>query len=509
MKRQTTQHFDTKVKKSKFIRDDISVSGSASSDETSDSGSQSDSFFVRDHDSELSSTLSMRVHPRAEREDFSQTSASLEQESEKTQATGSVEEETHVDPTPIFLTQLEQSTREKPVKAGAMWSARSKEYFLTFPQNGMDHKKLYSTILLNQAGKIKDLIVGKETHASGDPHLHVVLVFHQRVLLTAKVIESWFPHAHRKHGNYKVVRPGLRNLAFTYAYCGKEGVFEEFRKGKYEELRKLADSFLVKGDKAERAAQSKKEILEITKILGTCTPKNRHEVVRHVMDNFPGRQFMFMKRVQELSSYWAAENSRCEPQNKWLGLELNEEWINTASMDELLVAQKIIDWFNENIKDEARPIRKQQLYICGPPRSGKSTFAENLRKHLKVFAWPRRETFVDGWVDFAYDLVTFDEFNGGMCLHDLLALLDGSTYKIPQKGLAAVDKSHNIPMLMMSNKLAEVIYAKAFEGSPEISGTLSGPNGRLMEVVLPPGMRLDVAIKISMPPITMAQEIDY
>lgn len=58
------------------------------------------------------------------------------------------------------------------------------------------------------------------------------------------------------------------------------------------------------------------------------------------------------------------------------------------------------------------------------------------------------------------------------------------------KGRAAVDKVHNVPFLFVSNKTSNQVYHKYFEANPECAGTLGGEGGRLLEVVIPPGMKM-------------------
>lgn len=503
MKRTNTRVFSARKN---FIRDDISVSGSASADEASETGSLSSGFIVEDEGS-LSSLIihgAQRMDsedPQDFRSGGSSPSRSMtpqEEEDSGTEGGSDVHPPPRTSTSPTQLVGeavLTGATKEHQAKNGKTWSARSTRFFLTFPQNQTRKERLFQAIKDQYGDNLKDLIVGEEDHADGGRHLHAMFELKKQTKLSSSTILSWFPEVSRPKGTnggkFLTVKAGPRNLAFTYTYCGKEGDFIELNQGRHAETKKQAESFLATTDKVQRQKQAQAEKLEMTKMAMAATPATRESTIQAILEKYPMRQLNQFGQVKQLVDYWAQVNGKVKPTKKWEGMWVDPAWLAAVATPEMEeAANKIAGWFNTAIGNKERAIRSKQLYLIGPPGCGKTTFVEKLKQYLKTFAWPRKEAFSDGWENFVYDLVVMDEFSGGIQVNDLNALIDGSTVKIMYKGRAAVDKVHNVPFLFVSNKTSQQVYHKYFEANPECIGTLGGEGGRLLEVVIPPGMKM-------------------
>jgi len=503
MKRTKTTLFPARKN---FIRDDISVSGSASADETEESGSLSSGFIVEGEGGSSSSPILHGAQPMESEDpqDFrsggsSPSRSMTPQEEEDSGTEGGSDDHppprTSTSPTQLVgETTLAGATSEKAVKQGKTWSAQATRYFLTFSQNVTSKKWLFDKVKAHFKDNLKDLIVGHELHADGGDHLHIMFELKKRTRLTSAAIESWFPADFKPTTGgckYLTVKAGPRNLAFTYTYCGKEGDFIELNQGRHAETKKQAETYLATTDKVQRQEQARKEKLEMTRMAMAATPATREAVIQNILEKYPMRQLNQFSQVKQLVDYWAQVNGKVKPSKKWEGMWVDPAWLAAVATPEMEeAANKIAGWFNTAIGNPARAIRSKQLYLIGPPGCGKTTFVEKLKQYLKTFAWPRKEAFSDGWENFVYDLVVMDEFSGGIQVNDLNALIDGSTVKIMYKGRAAVDKVHNVPFLFVSNKTSNQVYHKYFEANPECTGTLGGEGGRLLEVVIPPGMKM-------------------
>jgi len=487
---------------------DAECSGSGHNDEGSMSEHESDRAFVTDDEASLCSSEEslikrdkvrrppMKIRrtdttQRTMEENFSSASSRSSSPTGRTQAVRTT--------SPAPVDRVASSTREAAQKDGGQWKAQGVGFFLTFPRNGSDKEGVFERIV-KQYGRenIRHLIIGHEKHQDGTDHLHLVIVFTRQVRVNHNIFMEWMDNDQRKSGDYKFLRPGPRNLAFTYTYCGKEDDYVELNQGTLEEQRKLAEQYSRSTDKKVLAAKSKADSLEMHRLARLSTYENEEEQVKIILDTFPHRAISNLSQIKALCNFYAHQYDS-ERLNRerlpWKGVAINKEWLRKHPFYDTNCVSKICHWLNNNINEKKRPIRTRQLYIVGRPGCGKTTFLKQLESRLKLFAWPRHETFVDGWCDFKYQVATIDEFGGGMPFHTLLHVLDGGTYSVPQKGKAAVMKRHNIPFIICSNKQADACYTEYLNKNPECLGTLSGPKGRLLEVRIEDGVNLADAIE--------------
>lgn len=96
---------------------------------------------------------------------------------------------------------------------------------------------------------------------------------------------------------------------------------------------------------------------------------------------------------------------------------------------------KLLEWVNVNVL-QPRAFRSPQLYLWGPPATGKTSFLRLLDTMLRIYYFPS-EAFYDHYNDDDYDLIVMDEFGP---THDLKPMqeynkwLDGQVMSIRKKG---------------------------------------------------------------------------
>jgi len=488
---------------------DAECSGSGHTDEGSMSEHESDRAFVTDDEASLCSSEESLIkrdkvrRPPMKIRRTDTTQRTMEENfssgsSRSSSPTGSTPVIIRTEPPP-HLVRLDQATREAAQKEGGQWKAFNTAFFLTFPRNNSDKTGVFERIV-KQYGRenIRHMIIGHEKHLDGSDHLHLLIVFIKQMRVNHNIFMEWMDNDQRKGGNYKLLRPGPRNLAYAYTYCGKEGDFIELNQGTIDEQRKLAEEYSRGNDRKENQLRSKADSLRIAFLCSQATQETEEQVVKDILKEFPHRAVSNLAHIRSLANFHA--NARMhddlDAQRKpWKGVAISKEWLRKHPFYDTNCVSKICHWLNNNINEKKRPIRTRQLFIVGRPGCGKSTFLTQLEERLKVFPWPRHETFVDGWRDHKYDVATVDEFGGGMPFHTLLHILDGGTYSVPQKGKAAVIKRHNIPFIICSNKQADHCYTEYLNKNPECLGTLSGPKGRLLEVRIEDGVNLADAIE--------------
>lgn len=91
-------------------------------------------------------------------------------------------------------------------------------FLLTYPQSGALTKQSVYNMLMSR-GVAKRLIVGQETHANGDPHIHALVEYERKKDVTTKYFDLGGKHPNistHKSGDY------LQSLINCWNYCQKE-----------------------------------------------------------------------------------------------------------------------------------------------------------------------------------------------------------------------------------------------------------------------------------------------
>jgi len=306
----------------------------------------------------------------------------------------------------------------KPSAKPRRFRQEAKNFILTFPQ--CDVKKEIAAERIEQ--KFKDLLKGyivcEEAHKDGTPHLHVYLVFHDRLRHSDP---NYFDFIGGKHGSYEVVK----SVRGSVEYVTKGGNY----------VAKGVDVDAIKKKKAPLSTSVAESILS-GKTLAEINAEN------------PGYVMINKRKIEEYES-WV----RCEQSKKQ-----KVTWI-PPSLDGLTDANlQIAKWICSNIRQN-RPFKAPQLYIHGPRNLGKTSLVEWLEKSLSVYHMPTTEEFYDHYSD-DYDLVVIDEFKGQKTIQFLNQFLQGSNMPIRKKGSQGM-KSKNLPVVILSNYALSECYVKA------------------------------------------------
>jgi len=123
--------------------------------------------------------------------------------------------------------------------------------------------------------------------------------------------------------------------------------------------------------------------------------------------------------------------------------------------------KRLSAWVNSNVFS-LRPLRHPQMYLHGPPRTGKTTFVQLLEKYLRIYHFPMDEDFYDFYDDELYDLIVLDEFRGQKTIQHLNRWLDGQKMTYRKKGSQGL-KTKNLPIIIISNYSPQEVYHKVAE----------------------------------------------
>lgn len=238
---------------------------------------------------------------------------------------------------------------------------RGVTYWLTFPKSEVTAAELLANITAF-FGQLLWAIVGAEKHQDGTDHLHAVIKHKQAVYTNFERLDELTG----KRGNYQCAR----NIKKVVDYCTKDGEY-------------VSHGIDVNTFKAATKANASTVSSLICKMIDEGCD------ICAIAAQFPGYILMHRKKVEDFMS-WRKRMVAITPTMDW---DTNiQEVVPIIDMrgdvmwrDDL---QVINQWLYENVKQE-REFRQHQLYIYGPPRSGKTEFFKRMETMLKIYWVPK------------------------------------------------------------------------------------------------------------------------
>ncbi len=275
------------------------------------------------------------------------------------------------------------------------------------------------------AGNIECAIVGHELHKDGNSHLHAFIKCKEKVSINSATQLNVLA---AKQGNYQSVRKELECIK----YITKDNDYIQLG---------INVSEYLEAALAKRSTKS-----------GTIAQMLRDGASMHEVENYdPGFYLLHQKAIAEMYTLIANRQIR-------LG---RVDWVIPSSNDTMNDADKYIRmWLAINIKKPSE-FKQRQLYVYGPPNTGKTTLLLTLEKYLAIYYIPD-EDFYDDYFDGMYDLAVIDEFKGGKTIQFLNKWLQGSKMTLRKKGSQYV-KRQALPTIILSNFSVEQVYMNAIE----------------------------------------------
>lgn len=300
------------------------------------------------------------------------------------------------------------------------WRFQGVKIFLTYPQCDTSLADFRAAIISLFGPNLAWAVICREAHADGTPHLHAVLVFTKRERMQGYAILDGLTGS---HGNYASVR----SLKHAVRYLLKDDCYEGINCDPVEMEATLWSKQAAKAAVACEMLRDGKSLAEVDAAL-------------------PGYVMLHHRRLVE---YQAFLIRIAKPDLlTWLPLTVNALASTHADAE-------IAAWLNSNLF-VPRHFKQPQLYLYGPPNTGKTSLYLGLMKYCRVYVMPH-ENFYDNWDDTAYDLVVLDEFKGQKSISFLNSFLQGAPQCLRVKGAQTMKRS-NPPVMICSNYSPQDAY---------------------------------------------------
>lgn len=320
------------------------------------------------------------------------------------------------------------------------YNAQGIRFSLTYPQCPVTPETA-ADLLDAKFPDLEWLIVSREAHADGTPHLHAAVRFHAQkhfrspfwadlevppeVLPAIENQENAppleLPETLVYHGNYQVTR----NVRDWITYVIKDADFVARRIDPQSIIGRRGNSFS-----------------RIASMIGTG------RTTRQINSEEPG---FVMRYARQMSDYRRLLSvlDTAEKEINWHGCLAD-------SVDEPQPTHDIVEWLGENICTP-RSFKQKQLWIYGPTNMGKTSLSMQLDDELRVMTICMEEDFYDLYDDDSYDIIIFDEFTGQKRVSFMNQFVQGSNMTLRKKG-TQIEKRKNLPVIVLSNYKPEDVY---------------------------------------------------
>lgn len=300
--------------------------------------------------------------------------------------------------------------------------------FLTVPQSKDLNKDTILSRIRGFKVEPKVAIVCVEAHQDGTPHIHCYIEFTKKLeIRNPKYFDSLWPGF---HCNISTVR----NVAATLQYITKDDDYviygitqvqiDVIIEGTHYKLADVVAEILVKPYIHDIAVK-----FPTTYVRHHQGLNNLCEMVRQKTKAAKVTTFPWPDTAQEFRREADPERKH-NPIVSWMLLNLRGMW---------------------KLKPGNRPRKTPQLWIWGPPNTGKTYFLDWCRQHWRCYEMPHWEKYMDSLTDEDYDICIFDEFSGGQQrIQFMNTFLEGAPMTIPKKG-SQYAKTKNFPVIICSN----------------------------------------------------------
>nr|AHM88386.1 replication associated protein [Urochloa streak virus] len=181
------------------------------------------------------------------------------------------------------------------------------------------------------------------------------------------------------------------------------------------------------------------------------TPKpTKDDIVRDIIEHSTSKQEYLSRLQNELPYEWATKLQYFEYSANKLFPDIPEPYIHPhpQTEPELHCKETIDDWLKPNIFQQLPSDRKQSLYICGPTRTGKTTWARSLGRHNY---WQNNVDWTSYDEEAMYNIVDDIPFKYCPCWKQLIGCQKEYIVN-PKYGKRKKVASRSIPTIVLANE---------------------------------------------------------
>lgn len=336
------------------------------------------------------------------------------------------------------------------------YKVRGRYFLLTYARCNAEKKSIGQVVwdLLPEENR-QSVIVGKEPHKDGYPHIHIAV----KLAGPRQYSDCHWADALGFHGNYMKKSNWVTTVMYVMKHDQEPFVIGEEPPNKKRKVSDMIADDLCNGMSLREVA---------LKWRGSALQMGRNLWMYQTLV-----QATVLKR--EPLPKFVEDHPTTSPAGmiqNWIWKNLVNKKVDFSEIDKLPL---------EHIPEEM-PFRTPQLYIEGFSGAGKTTTFNILEKRFKTFKPNTQQFFWDGFTA-EHELIVFDEFMGKHISFELLKkILDGQKMSLVVKG-GTVFKNKNIPVIIACNHAPAMNYEKHFQRFPAGEAELLG---RLEVVTLTP-----------------------
>jgi hypothetical protein len=321
----------------------------------------------------------------------------------------------------------------------------SKSIFLTFSQCEFPLDQFLQKIESFFHGNLEKGVISQEKHQDGNYHLHAAICLERPFRSRdPRVFDSLVdPPVHPNiNGKFKA------GVLKAFQYVMKDGNFEALNEPAFN-LTSFMEAATKK--KSTRSKIISEELMD---------PTNKPV---EVMENHADFMLLNLKKVQAFVD-WRQARVR---QSQYAEAQTHLVRVRPADGYSSSWNSEIASWLNANLR-MTRPHRTKQLWICAPPRMGKTSLIMMLEETFKLstYYWPRDEKWWDGYSDNEYDWIVLDEFFTQKTITELNPILSGDPVPLSRRGLSPIVKRQNLPVIILSNYTPEECFTRVAVQQP-------------------------------------------
>ena len=316
---------------------------------------------------------------------------------------------------PSSTTSTTSSTKKRTKKK---FQLNTKTLFLTYSQNETPKEVALQRIV--EKWNPEWAIVCQESHQDGNHHLHACVRLHKPINFKSHSFADFVAGAHGNYATAKGISASIKYVKKAGNWC-VHGVLPEDQKSNREAPTTKVARMIMAG-----------------------------KTMQEIKEEYPGVVFQYRAKIHEMMADEASIAANDSPQ-AWKPL------IKPTNCS--AVKEELVDWLNTNIGVKDRPFKQRQLWLCGPPGIGKTTFVMWLEKYCRTYFVPLEESFYDEYFDERVDLCVFDEYKAHKTITFMNSFLQGMC-PIRKKGTQYMKRS-NPPCIITSNFSPEECYKKS------------------------------------------------